>query len=89
MSQVGWVPVSVLGDVDELSKDVFMDMTKRGLIKLRGVTVNGVSGYSWEFIDPEEERLKKRIEQLEDTNARLYKQITESYDRRTRRIGVE
>lgn len=92
MSQKGFVSTDVCledGSLDGFAKAVMNDMMGKGYLKLKGISVNSISGYMWEFIDPEEERLKKRIAELEDTNSRLYRQITESYDRRTRRVGVE
>lgn len=60
-----------------------------GVLTLKAIDISSVHGLEWEIKDPEVETLKKRIEDLEETNSRLYRQITESYDRRSRRVGVE
>lgn len=77
------------GEVESIYKDIMEELMHMGVLKIKGINISSVVGYEWEVKDPEEERLKKRVEELEDGNARLYRQITESYDRRSRRLGVE
>jgi len=88
MSESGFVKVPdcfPLMDCAEIYSDILNDLMNRGFIKTTLIHTGNIRGVKWELNSPEIERLSKRVAELENTNSRLYRLITDEANRREAR----
>lgn len=70
------------GKFQTVCSAIVQDLSFKGKMVVNKVNISNMVGYAWEVVDPEVERLSKRVAELEDTNSRLYRLITDESNRR-------
>ena len=88
MKSSGFIPESIDGydnDINYFEREIVNDMVAKGILRLYAIDVSNKHGVCWEIDCSEIKRLEKRVSDLEDTNARLYRLITDEANRREAR----
>ena len=85
MKDSGFVHITgsfLIEDKKDLMVEIIKELEANGLLELKQIDLQNTKGITWKVKHPELEALKVRVKELEDTNSRLYRLITDETNRR-------